>query len=123
MKTAASDYSFVSSDGTPQLFQKMFPGDVSVNFTVSRTKVSYMISDKTSVKIFHSRFGDTPFSMMRRGILKAESSVTYTIGHERNTRSVLDSCRHYSLDMQKVMIFIFFYFFIFICNTTIQQCT
>lgn len=45
MKTAASDYSFASSDGIPQLFQKMFPRDVSNNFTMSRTKVSYMISD------------------------------------------------------------------------------
>jgi len=45
MKTAASDYAFASSDGIPQLFQKMFPGDVSNNFTMSGTKVSYMISD------------------------------------------------------------------------------
>ena len=28
MKTAASDYSFASSDGTLQLFQKMFPLDM-----------------------------------------------------------------------------------------------
>lgn len=45
MKTAACDYSFASSDGTPQLFQKMFPGEVSDSFTMSRTKVSYLISD------------------------------------------------------------------------------
>ena len=44
LKTAASDYSFASADGTPQLFQKMFPGDVSANFTMSRTKMSYLIS-------------------------------------------------------------------------------
>ena len=32
-KTAASDYSFASEDGTPQLFQEMVPWDVSANFT------------------------------------------------------------------------------------------
>ena len=37
----------------------MFPGDVSVNFTISRTKVSVKISDKNCVKIFYSCFGDT----------------------------------------------------------------
>ena len=45
MKTVSSDYSFASSDGTPHLFQKMFPGYVSDNFSMSRTKVSYLISD------------------------------------------------------------------------------
>ena len=34
MKTAASD---CSSDGTPQLFQKMFPGNVSAHFVKSQT--------------------------------------------------------------------------------------
>ena len=45
LKTAASDYSFASTDGSPQLSQKMFPGDVSANFTMSRTEMSYLISD------------------------------------------------------------------------------
>ena len=45
LKTTASDYSFASADGTPQLFQKMFPRDVSANLTMSRTKMSYLISD------------------------------------------------------------------------------
>ena len=40
MKTAGSDYSFSSSDGTLELFRKMFPCDVSNNFSMSRTKVS-----------------------------------------------------------------------------------
>lgn len=45
MKSAGSDYSFSSSDGTPELFQKTFPCDVSSNFSMGRTKVSYTISD------------------------------------------------------------------------------
>lgn len=45
MKSAASNYLFALLDGTPQLFQKMFPGYVSDNFSMSRTKVSYLISD------------------------------------------------------------------------------
>ena len=97
MKTAAGDYLFASSDGTPQLFQKMFPGDLSNNLTMSRTKVSYMISDglgpyfrQNCAKIFHSRVLGIPFSMTRQGIPKAASSVTYwyAIGHKRKRRSV-----------------------------------
>ena len=45
MKTSSSDFSFASSDGTPHLFQKMFPGYMSDIFSMSRTKVSYLISD------------------------------------------------------------------------------
>ena len=85
LKTAASDYSFASADGTPQLFQNMFPGDVSANFTMSRTKMSYLIANglgpffrqKLCQDISKSSFGYAPFSMMRQEIHKAASSVTY----------------------------------------------
>lgn len=45
LKTASCEYSFASSDGTPELFRQMFPGEVSDSFTMSRTKMSYLISD------------------------------------------------------------------------------
>ena len=67
MKTAASEYSFASSDGTPHLFQKMFAGYMSDNFLMTRTKVSYLISDglgpyfrqKLCHDISHSGYGYT----------------------------------------------------------------
>ena len=66
MKTSASDYSFASSDGTPRLIQKVFPGYVSDNFSMSRTKVSYLISDglgpylrRKLCHISHSGYGYT----------------------------------------------------------------
>ena len=66
MKTAASDYSFASSDGTPHFIQKVFPGYVSDNFSMSRTKVSYLISDglgpylrRKLCHISHSGYGYT----------------------------------------------------------------
>ena len=45
MKVASSGYSFSSCDGTAAMFQEMFPGQISNDFTMSRTKVSYMLSD------------------------------------------------------------------------------
>ena len=45
-KVAASGYTYSSCDGTPELFQSMFPGSsVAKDFTMSKSKVSYMISD------------------------------------------------------------------------------
>ena len=45
MKVAASNFFYSSCDGTPQLFQRMIPCDASRLFTLSRTKVSYLVSD------------------------------------------------------------------------------
>ena len=45
LKTASEDFSFRVSDGVPELFQKMFPDStIAKHMTMSRTKVSYMIS-------------------------------------------------------------------------------
>lgn len=45
LEVASNDYSFATCDGKKELFPKMFPGDVSSNFTMSKGKVSYLISD------------------------------------------------------------------------------
>lgn len=46
LKVAQSNYSYSSCDGVPDLFKRMFPGHcVSEQFSMSRTKVSYLISD------------------------------------------------------------------------------
>ena len=45
LKTASENFSFRVSDGVPELFQKMFPDSTTAkHMTMSRTKVSYMIS-------------------------------------------------------------------------------
>ena len=45
LKTASENFSFRVSDGVPELFQKMLPGStIAKHMTMSRTKVSYMIS-------------------------------------------------------------------------------
>lgn len=46
MKVSQSNYSYRSCDDLPSLFKKIFPGNVvAENFTMSRSKVSYLISD------------------------------------------------------------------------------
>ena len=45
MKVATSNFSYSSCDNTPQLFQRKFTCDASMLFTLSRTKVSYSVSD------------------------------------------------------------------------------
>ncbi|MEW8547687.1 MAG: hypothetical protein AB2693_29620 [Candidatus Thiodiazotropha sp.] len=46
MKCATSNYSFSSSDKTPELFQNMFPDSIiAKNFSISHQKVSYLLSD------------------------------------------------------------------------------
>lgn len=45
MKVSQSNYSYRSCDDLPSLFKKMFPGNVvAENFTMSKSKVSYLIS-------------------------------------------------------------------------------
>ena len=47
MKVAHSGYSYSSCDNTPSLFKRMFPDSIiSDHFSMSRTKVSYLISDR-----------------------------------------------------------------------------
>ena len=76
MKTAASDYSFASSDGTLHLIQKMFPGYVSDNFSMSRTKVSYLISD-----------GIGPYLRQKLCHDISQSGYGYTIQHDETGNS------------------------------------
>ena len=45
MKVATSNFSYSSCDDTPWLFQRKFPCDASRLFTLSRIKVSYLVSD------------------------------------------------------------------------------
>ena len=46
MKVAHSGYSYSSCDDTPSLFKRMFPDSIiSDHYSMSRTKVSYLISD------------------------------------------------------------------------------
>ena len=76
MKTAASDYSFASSDGTPHLIQKMFPEYLSDNFSMSRTKVSYLISD-----------GLGPYLRQKLCHDMSHSGYGYTIQHDETGNS------------------------------------
>ena len=45
LKVAQSNYSYSSYDETPALFKKMFPGDVAEHFSMSKSKISYLLSD------------------------------------------------------------------------------
>ena len=45
LKVATDGFSFRSCDNLPALFQSMFPGPVSQEFSMSRTKMSYIFSD------------------------------------------------------------------------------
>jgi len=44
-KMCVEDWSFASCDGISDLFGKMFPGPVSIRFSMGRSKASYMVSD------------------------------------------------------------------------------
>ena len=44
LKTVSENFSFRASDGSPELFQRMFPDShIAQHMTMSRTKVAYMI--------------------------------------------------------------------------------
>ena len=44
LKTVSENFSFRASDGSPDLFQRMFPDShIAQHMTMSRTKVTYMI--------------------------------------------------------------------------------
>ena len=45
LKVAHSNYSYSSCDGTPELFKRLFPGETAAHFSMSRTKVSYLLAD------------------------------------------------------------------------------
>jgi hypothetical protein len=45
LKVAESNYSYASCDGLPYLFRRMFPGQIPEHFTMSKSKISYLISD------------------------------------------------------------------------------
>lgn len=45
MKVAASKFSYSSCDDLPELFKFMFPGSIANDFTMSKGKISYLISD------------------------------------------------------------------------------
>ena len=45
MKVASCGYSYTSCDGIGELFKAMFPGTLADQFTMSKSKVSYLISD------------------------------------------------------------------------------
>lgn len=80
MKTAHGNYSSSSSDATPSLFREMMPCSVSEKFTMSHTKVSYLIKDglglyylqqlsadvKSSDGYFTLQFDETVNSQVRK---------------------------------------------------------
>lgn len=45
LKVAQRLYSYSSCDATPALFKRMFSGDVAEHFSMSKSKVSYLLSD------------------------------------------------------------------------------
>ena len=53
MKVVVSSYSYASCDGIEDVFQAMFPDAVPDNFTISSSKVSYLVSDATG-PYFHN---------------------------------------------------------------------
>ena len=42
---SVEDWSFSSSDGINDIFRTMFPGQISLSISLSRTKATYLISD------------------------------------------------------------------------------
>ena len=44
LKVSSSGYSFSSCDGTAAMFQEIFTGNISKDFTMSKAKTSYMIN-------------------------------------------------------------------------------
>ena len=45
MKSVSSHFSYSASDNIKLVLNAMFPGKILVNFTMSPSKVSYLISD------------------------------------------------------------------------------
>ena len=45
LKVDQSNYSCSSCDATPALFKRMFPGDIAEHFSMSKSKVLYLLSD------------------------------------------------------------------------------
>ena len=68
MKVAMNNYSYNSCEDISSLFKFMFPGPVSSDFSMSRSKVSYLISDGLG-RHFHNKLceklknDDNPFSV------------------------------------------------------------
>ena len=56
LKVVHSHYSFSSCNGVKELFQAIFPGEAE-NFTMSSSKVSYLISEATW-PYFHDKMID-----------------------------------------------------------------
>ena len=50
MKVVSSYYSYASCDSIKETFNAMFPGKVLESFTVSSSKVSYLVSESSSSK-------------------------------------------------------------------------
>jgi hypothetical protein len=54
IKVVASGYSYASCDDIKDVFRAMFPDGVPDNFTISSSKVSYLVSDATGHKALKS---------------------------------------------------------------------
>ena len=76
MKVAAAGFTFSACDDLPELFAAMFPGAISEKFSMSKSKVSYMLSD-----------GLGPF--FRTNLCKKiiESKVPYTLQFDETGNS------------------------------------
>ena len=58
LKVAESDYSLTSRDNIGKLFMQMFPGNISNQFQLGRSKASYVVSDGLSPYILEETVKD-----------------------------------------------------------------
>ena len=53
MKSVSSHFSYSASDNIKLVLNAMFPGKIPANFTMSSSKLSYLISDGTGPYLIH----------------------------------------------------------------------
>lgn len=69
LKSVRSDFSYNSADDTPKLFQEMFPdSNIASRFSMSHTKLSYMITEATGpyfheALLYDIRRSSSPYSI------------------------------------------------------------
>ena len=83
LKVAQSNYSYASSDGTTEIF-RMFPGETAEHFTMSRIKISYLLSDELR-----------PYYRKEVCNFICEAGIPYTLQYDETSNS--QNCRQYDL--------------------------
>ena len=80
MKSVSSHFGYSASDNIKVVLNAMFPGKIPANFTMSSSKLSYLISDGT---------GTYFNSLMVKDITK--SQTPYSIHFDKTTTKVINN--------------------------------